>query len=249
MDIDRALTFITDRFIDRGYTDIVPFNLDEIKTSMARNDTVLATVPFKTGVSLTKPIMDGVLVFINPMVVYASKTASKTIVSTIKSVFGNHIAFESSSSKSKILGNLISQYAKHQTRLILIIDELPPMYYRMMHGTTEFIRSSACMYNPSRHIYVPKHTKIIDPDVVAEIKKLGTLPILLPTDIMSMYYEYSIGDYIMIPRGGGGIIYRLVSNSSSGELPDELIVGDDDDDNEDETQPIEIAEEEIDLDE
>lgn len=66
-------------------------------------------------------------------------------------------------------------------------------------------------FNITKHILVPKHIKLFREESKEFKNKYGTsIPILLRSDPISRFYDYSKGDIIKIIRKNGFISYRIV---------------------------------------
>lgn len=66
-------------------------------------------------------------------------------------------------------------------------------------------------YNLTKHILVPKHTKLSDEDSLQIRKKFGhNLASILKTDPVVRFYNFKKGDIIKITRKEGYIMYRIV---------------------------------------
>lgn len=73
----------------------------------------------------------------------------------------------------------------------------------------ETISYSRLLYNPTKHIDSVKHEKI--KNFEKKHKKYDLkLPILLKSDAMSKWYDYSVNDIIKITRNEGSITHRIV---------------------------------------
>lgn len=81
----------------------------------------------------------------------------------------------------------------------------------------ETIKYTKLLYNPTRHIYFPKHEKIKNYEKKHE--KYGLkLPIILKSDVACKWYDYQINDIIKITRKDKTICYRIVKDDIFNDL-------------------------------
>lgn len=75
----------------------------------------------------------------------------------------------------------------------------------------ELFQAEDLQYNVTKHILVPEHT-VLNKEQTKEFKsKFGTdIPILLKSDPISRFYNFSKGDIVKITRKNGFISYRIV---------------------------------------
>lgn len=99
--------------------------------------------------------------------------------------------------------------------IVIINDNITPTAKKYIHDIPdmkcELFTCSELQYNLTRHYLVPKHVKL-EPRQANYIRKTtnNKLPIMLHTDPISRFYDYSTGDIIRIDRKDGSIIYRIV---------------------------------------
>lgn len=81
----------------------------------------------------------------------------------------------------------------------------------------EAIKYTKLLYNPTQHIYFPKHEKIKNYEKKYEKYNLK-LPVILKSDIACKWYDYQINDIIKITRKDNSICYRIVKNDNFNDI-------------------------------
>lgn len=78
---------------------------------------------------------------------------------------------------------------------------------------TQFFLTKQLTYNPTKHEYVPKHTKLSDDDIKREIPNIKSenIPKINNDEVIVRFMGYNIGDIIRIDRKKEPPSYRIVS--------------------------------------
>jgi len=80
--------------------------------------------------------------------------------------------------------------------------------------TIELFSSQDLQFNITKHIYVPKHFKVVDAEELKNLKKEfkngQLLPVLRTTDPITKFYGFCKGDIIRILRRDNTVAYRFV---------------------------------------
>lgn len=104
------------------------------------------------------------------------------------------------------------------THGIIIFDGIPTPAVKNVIGNTpnldlniELFDACDLQFNITKHILVPTHVRLNKEEIKDFKQKYGTdIPVILRTDPISRFYDFSKGEIIKIIRRNGFISYRIV---------------------------------------
>jgi DNA-directed RNA polymerase subunit H (RpoH/RPB5) len=98
----------------------------------------------------------------------------------------------------------------HNRKIIADADKI----LQTVGGIAQYFTYNELMYNPTKHIYVPLHEKLIESDAKAlietyQLKSKSQLPVILRTDIIARWLGLKHGDIVRITRNNpsSGVYY------------------------------------------
>jgi DNA-directed RNA polymerase subunit H (RpoH/RPB5) len=99
--------------------------------------------------------------------------------------------------------------------IIVYKDTVTPIAKKIVEESTdiliELFNEEELQYNITKHYLVPKHELLYKKDSIeAKEFRKNKYPIISKKDPVSRFYNYTIGDVIMITRKNGTIMYRVV---------------------------------------
>lgn len=171
-------------------------NIDTYKNKIADYTSIIKNNKFNI-IAKNKDIYI-LLLFLESFYIFENNIDINYILKNINLYISEHVYWQ------KIIKVYIICPDKHE-------DQIKKKINKDGINILESIPYTKLLYNPTHHIYFPKHEKIKNYD--QKFKKYGLkLPVLLINDIASKWYNYKLNDIIKITRNDKSICHRIVKN-------------------------------------
>jgi DNA-directed RNA polymerase I, II, and III subunit RPABC1 len=99
--------------------------------------------------------------------------------------------------------------------IIVYKDVITPYARKIVAGFVEkkieLFTMDELQFNITKHVLVPQHKRLTDDEMISFKQKYGVkIPILLKSDPISRFYNFSRNDIIQITRPNGYVAFRIV---------------------------------------
>jgi len=103
----------------------------------------------------------------------------------------------------------------YDSAILIYNESITSMARKLIQSTDtyckiELFSYKEMSYNPIKHVLVPRHSLASEHEITQIKQSKIKIPLLLTTDPIARYYNWSKGTYVKINRRDGTIAYRVV---------------------------------------